>query len=89
LSDYFRWIYFSPTTKKYDTLMSTVVVNITGESRKNDAIDSHDSRDFYTTVESADNTLKTIENNRWQKWTFQGFIVLMVGASAFFLFKKP
>jgi hypothetical protein len=89
LADYFRWIYFSPTTKKYDTLASSIVVNISGESKKNEAIDSHDPGDFYTAASSVDNTLKVIENNRWQKWTFQGFIVLMVGASAFLLFKKP
>jgi len=47
LGDYFQWIFFNPQTKKYDTLRSHQVVNVTGESFKNQAIGSNDLGSFY------------------------------------------
>jgi hypothetical protein len=88
LNKYFYWVYFSPARQKYDTLSSELIVNITGESKKNEAIESYDPGNFYGAVTNADNNLRVMDNNRWQTWAFQGFIVLMIGASAFVLFKK-
>jgi hypothetical protein len=88
LSKYFQWIYFSPDRKTYDTLSSSLTVHITGESKKNEAIESYDPGNFYDGVSIADNNLKTLQENRWMKWLFQGFIVFMIGTSAVLLFKK-
>lgn len=88
LGDYFQWIYFSPTRKQYDTLSSAIAVNISGESKKNEAIESYDPGNFYDGMAIADNSLKTIEPSGWTKWAFQGFVILMVGVSAVFLFRK-
>jgi hypothetical protein len=88
LGNYFQWIYFSPGRKKYDTLYSELKVNITGESKKNEAIESYDPGNFYDGASVADNSLRQFEDTRWTKWLFQGFIALMVGTSAVLLFKK-
>lgn len=88
LGNYFQWIFFSPARKKYDTLSSAINVRITGESKKNEAIESYDPGNFYDGASVADNTLQPIQNQRWTKWLFQGFILVMVGTSAVLLFRK-
>ncbi|MBA4054420.1 MAG: hypothetical protein C0490_06900, partial [Marivirga sp.] len=72
----------------YDTLKSQLTVYVTGESKKNEAIQSNDLGNFYDKINSADNTLKTVENREWQKWAFNAFILVMLGASAYLVFKK-
>jgi hypothetical protein len=88
LGNYFQWIYFSPVRKKYDTLSSELVVRVSGESKKNEIIESYDPGNFYDGSSVADNALKQLHNDRLSKWLFQGFIVIMVGASAIVLFRK-
>lgn len=88
LRDNFQWIYFNPNKKKYDTLRSKLTVYVTGESKKNEAIESNDAGSFYDKLNASDNGIRTIADNRWQKWSFNGFIVLMLGASVYFLARK-
>lgn len=88
LADYFTWIYFNPKTAKYDTLQSKLSVNVTGESKKNESILSNDVGNFYDKIGSLDNELKTIQDKRWQKWAFNGFILVMLGASVYLVFFK-
>jgi hypothetical protein len=88
LGDYFRWIYFNPVKKKYDTLRSALTVHVGGESKKNEAIQANDLGSFYDKIESSDNTLKAAANTGWQTIAFNIFIVIAFGASAYFVFKK-
>lgn len=88
LGDYFQWVYFDPKAGKYDTLKSKITVYVTGESKKNEAIQSNDLGNFYERIGVADNTLKTIEQEQWQKWFFNFFVLVMLGASAYLVFKK-
>jgi hypothetical protein len=89
LKDYFQWVYFNPKLKKYDTLKSKLMVTVAGESKKNEAIQSSDMGNFYNKIETADNALRTMADARWQKWAFNFFILAMLGASAYLVFKKP
>ncbi len=88
LAPYFRWIYFSPQKQRYDTLHSNLTVYITGESKKNEVIDSQDPGSFYEQISAADNTLKKVASEDKNHWWFHGFLVLMVGTSLVLLFKK-
>jgi BatD DUF11 like domain len=88
LGDYFQWVYFNPKLAKYDTLKSKLTVYVTGESKKNEAIQSNDLGNFYDRISVAENTLKTIEHTEWQKWAFNFFVLVMLGASAYLVFKK-
>jgi hypothetical protein len=88
LGDYFHWVFFNPNKKKYDTLRSTLTVYVKGESKKNEVIESNDPGSFYDKLNTTDNTIRNIADNRWQKWVFNSFIVLMLGASVYFLVKK-
>lgn len=88
LGDLFQWIYFDPSTRKYDTLRSKLTVFVSGESKKNEAIQSSDLGDFYDKIDTTENTLYTIADTRWHRWVLNGFIILILGLSAFLLFKK-
>jgi len=88
LGDYFQWVFFNPEKKKYDTLRSQLTVLVKGESRKNEVIQSSDLGNFYDQINSTDNNLKIMSDARWQRWAFNGFIVVMLGLSGFFLLKK-
>jgi hypothetical protein len=88
LGDYIQWIFFNPGSRKYDTLKSKMIVNVSGESKKNEAIQSNDLGSFYDKIDDTDNSLEKIADNRWQKWAFNGFILLMLGASVYLVARK-
>lgn len=88
LGDYFQWFFFNPKIGKYDTLKSQLTVYVTGESKKNEAIQSNDLGNFYDRIDGTDNALRTIADKGWQKWAFNFFILAMLSASAYLVFKK-
>lgn len=88
LANYFKWVFFNPEKKKYDTLKSNLTVYATGESRKNEAIQSNDLGSFYDKIEISDNSLQAIADTSWQKIAFNIFILVVLGASAYLVFKK-
>lgn len=57
LKDHFEWIYFNPDLAQYDTLQPKAVVNVTGESRINQAISSSRLGGLYDLIEVEDNKL--------------------------------
>jgi hypothetical protein len=81
-------VFFNPKTKKYDTLQSQKVVTVTGESQTNQAIESNDLGSFYDRIDSSDNTLRSIAENNWWKIAANVFVVLVLGASLYFVLKK-
>ncbi|MEJ0029502.1 MAG: BatD family protein [Bacteroidota bacterium] len=88
LGDYFQWVYFNSTTRKYDTLKSKQIVTVHGESKKNQSIESSDLGSFYDNAETASNQLQTRSNNNWIKWGANIFAILMVGVSVFLISRK-
>ena len=88
LGDHFKWIYFNLAKKKYDTLRSAYVVNVIGESQKNQAIESSDPGSFYDRSALADNQLHTISSGGWMKLAVNLFILLIIGGAIYLIFKK-
>jgi hypothetical protein len=88
LGDYFQWVYFNINTKRYDTLRSQQVVQVIGESQKNQAIESNDLGSFYDKISLADNTLQSTSTNQWVKTGFNIFILLMLALSVFLFLRK-
>ncbi|HEX5167683.1 MAG TPA: BatD family protein [Cyclobacteriaceae bacterium] len=88
MKNYFQWVFFNPRKEKYDTLKSKLTLTVTGESQKNQAIQSTDPGTFYDKVRDVDNTLQSIQSHDWQKPVFTVFILLMLGASAYLVLKK-
>ena len=88
MSDYFQWVFFNPREGRYDTLKSKFTVNVSGESKKNEAILASDVGNFYDKIEIADNTLTIVKNESWQSWAFNSFIFVMLAASAYLVLRK-
>jgi hypothetical protein len=88
LKDHFQWIYFNTRKNQYDTLASNVVIRVTGESKKNETIIANDLGTFYDLIEVEDNTL--MSQNDWDKVKMiaNAFILLILTASAYVVFKK-
>ncbi len=88
LGDYFNWVFFNPTTNKYDTLRSKYIVNVNGESQKNQFIESTSLGSFYDRIDASSNIIRSSNERDWTKIGFNIFIVLMLGASAYLIFRK-
>ena len=88
LNDYFKWIYFNTRINDYDTLSSKVVIRVSGESKKNETIIANDLGTFYDLIDVEDNTL--MRRSDWDriKMVANGFILLILAASAYVVFKK-
>jgi hypothetical protein len=88
LGDYFSWIYFNTVTHTYDTLTSDVAVRVTGESKRNDQIQSNDLGTFYDQMEIENNRLSNLHRDQWVKTFANLFILIMLGASIYLVIKK-
>lgn len=88
MEDYFAWVFFNPTEEKYDTLKSEIVVNVSGESKRNDQILSNDMGSFYDQIEIENNRLYGLYKDQWIKVFANVFILVMLGASIYLLFKN-
>jgi hypothetical protein len=88
LGKYFQWVFFNPQKKKYDTLKSKLTIYVTGESKKNEAIQANDAGEFYDKIESSDNMLKAVKDTNWIKTALSIFMMVAVGASGYLAFKK-
>jgi hypothetical protein len=83
LGDYFQWVFFNPATKQYDTLQSTQVVNVSGESRRNHSIESTDLGTFYDQIAATDNTVHAANQTAWLKIGANIMIALALGFSVY------
>jgi BatD DUF11 like domain len=88
LGNYFQWVFFNPTTKKYDTLKSKQIVSVIGESQKNEAIQSNDAGSFYDRIDATDNTLRSTTSTNWVKIIGNVFILLILAASTYLILKN-
>ncbi len=88
MQDFVQWVYFNPALKKYDTLKAKAAIVVNGESLKNEAIESNDNGSFYDKIGAADNTLRTSANSNNLVWAAGIFMLLMLGTSAYLVFKK-
>lgn len=80
LGDYFRWVYFNPGKKSYDTLRSSIKVTVTGESQRNNAIRSTDLGTFYDRIDGTDNRLQYSHALDWVRiasYVFSGVLLLV------------
>ncbi len=88
LGDFFQWIYFNTKTKTYDTLRSELALAVTGESQRNQAIESNDHGSFYDRLDSVSNTLHSTAGGRGgSTWLLVVLLALMAGTAAL-LIKK-
>lgn len=88
LQDYFNWIYFNTSTKKYDTLRPKTTLLVQGESLKNEAIESTDAGSFYDKIANADNTPHRFNENSLLKTVLTILILVMLTGTTYLVFRK-
>jgi hypothetical protein len=88
LGDYLYWVYFNPVKEEYDTLKSDYIVNVAGESRKNEYISSSDLGSFYDQMEFTNNDLISLSGTPWIQILLNVFIFATLGFSVYLVFKK-
>ena len=88
LSKYFQWVYFNPAKGVYDTLASDIIVEVTGKSRKNEAIQASDVGPFYDRMEFASNNLVSLNRDKWLQLMANVLILSVLVLSAVIVFKK-
>lgn len=88
LGDYFSWIFFNPETVEYDTLRSELVVEVTGESKRNESIQSNDLGSFYDQIAFKNNELRRTDSFEWVQIFGNIFILAMLATTAVIIFKK-
>lgn len=88
LGDYFQWVYFNTNTNKYDTLRSKQVVTVSGESKKNQSIESSDMGSFYDNIDTVSNQLQARRATGWIQWGANIFAIIMIGVSIFLITRK-
>jgi hypothetical protein len=88
LRKFFEWIFFNPTSEEYDTLQSEITIHVTGESKRNNQILSNDMGTFYDQIEIESNQLKAVFKDEWIKTFANLFILVMLGAAIYLVFKK-
>lgn len=88
LKDHFEWVFFNTRKDAYDTLKSNFSISVTGESKKNETIIANDLGQFYDLIEVEDNTLVAKSDWGRVKMIANAFILLILAASAYVVFKK-
>lgn len=86
LGDYMHWVYFDPEREQYDTLRSELVLNVTGESRKNEYISSSDLGSFYDQIKFEKNALSSLSGGGVMQYLSNGIILVIL--ALLFFFKK-
>ena len=67
--------------------LSKIVLNVEGESQRNQAIQSTDFGSFYDRISIANNSLSHVSGGNWIAITANILIILMLGGAAYFVFK--
>jgi len=88
LGDYFSWIYFNTARNVYDTLISSISLRVTGESRKNEQILSHDLGPFYNGLEFEDNVIQNRHRSSLVNVFANSIILIMLAGTGFLAFRK-
>ncbi|MEO9852053.1 MAG: BatD family protein [Reichenbachiella sp.] len=88
MGDYLQFIYFNVKTETYDTLKSEIILNVTGESKKNEYILSSDMGSFYDAIDIQDNQLVSLAAKDRMRSLANIVIFVMIGMVTLVMFKK-
>ncbi|TDE13742.1 BatD family protein [Dyadobacter psychrotolerans] len=80
LSRYFQWIYFDPSTAKYDTLRASKVLQVKGEDYKLGNISLSGASGLYDNLESLDSTRKSFNFKVFFRNVTNAIIVMLIVA---------
>ncbi|QHT68869.1 protein BatD [Rhodocytophaga rosea] len=88
LRNYFEWIYFNVEKSTYDTLSSTITVQVSGESQKNTDISLKEMGPVYKNMMRESNRLRDAHEEDWIRMFANLFILGMLLATFVLFFIK-
>jgi hypothetical protein len=88
LRNYFEWIYFNTEKASYDTLSSTITVQVSGESQKNSDISLKEMGPVYKNMMRESNRLRDAHEEDWVRMFANLFILGMLLATFVLFFIK-
>jgi hypothetical protein len=87
LGKYFKWIYFNTEKERFDTLRSSLVLVVKGQSIDRFLHTEEESGGIYNQIEKKDSL--TVIWNRWINWRqLVNFVILLTMITLLFLFGK-
>lgn len=88
LGELMHWIYFDPTTARYDTLRPTLTIAVTGNRDTDALVLSRDLGPFYRIIENEDNTLVSLHQfDEIRRYT-NIILVVLLAVSGFIFIKR-
>lgn len=88
LSNHFEWIFFNPVLEKYDTLRPKAIVEVTGESKVNQAISNQRLGGIYDLIPSESNKLLYERYKYYFSIVINILLLLAVALLAFLIVKN-
>lgn len=82
LKDHFQWIFFNPVRVRYDTLKSSITLQVSGQSLQDQAISSGDLGPLYNSIPKLSNTLRSSGRSDLIRTGANILILLMLIATA-------
>lgn len=79
LGRFFQWVFFNPSTARYDTLRSTKTITVAGESLQNASIMDSDTRFVYENIEQLDTTENYIDYQNMIRILTNGVVLVLLG----------
>lgn len=79
LGRFFQWVFFNPSTARYDTLRSTKTVTVAGESLQNASIMDSDTRFVYENIDQLDTTEKYVDYQNMIRMLTNGVVLVLLG----------
>lgn len=89
LAENIFFVFFDPKKAKYDTLRPEARLVATGENRQGQQMTSQDATSFYDRINDADNALVRTDGGGIGQVLLNLFILLALGGSVYFMFRKP
>jgi hypothetical protein len=88
LRDYFQWIFFNPVRARYDTLQSSITLQVSGKSLQDQVISSGDLGSLYNSIPKLSNTLRSGGRSDLIRTVANILILLMLIATAGLILNK-
>ncbi len=87
-SNVFEWIYFDPQVEMYDTLKSSIVINVDGEPVLKSFRENIDGNPFLEIIKEADNTLISTKKENNIILILNIIVITLMISFVFFILKK-
>ncbi|GGK58584.1 BatD family protein [Rufibacter glacialis] len=88
LRELFQWVYFNPTTARYDTLQPALTVRVRGQEDQNSYIRAQDVGEFYNIAATESNQLTSLDQFKEARLYTNVVLGVLLGVALFIFILK-